>query len=60
MAIQHLDLDTIVGSTSSVDFPKRRRLDELSASIVKAKRVVVVSGAGISCSSGIPVGLTSP
>jgi len=36
------------------DAPTRRALGELSLQVAKAKRVVVVTGAGISCSSGIP------
>lgn len=53
--IEHLDLAQILGPTCSVDRSKRRRLDAVSKDIVKAKKVIVVSGAGISCSSGIPV-----
>lgn len=33
----------------------RRALNELSAAVVKKKKIVVVTGAGISCSCGIPV-----
>lgn len=33
----------------------RRPLADVNLRVAKAKRVVVVSGAGISCSSGIPV-----
>jgi NAD-dependent histone deacetylase SIR2 len=33
----------------------RRALAEVNTKVVKAKRILVVSGAGISCSSGIPV-----
>ncbi|KAF7303260.1 HST3 protein [Mycena kentingensis (nom. inval.)] len=32
----------------------RRALSELSLSVAKSKKIVVVTGAGISCSSGIP------
>ncbi|KAJ3522571.1 hypothetical protein NMY22_g11837 [Coprinellus aureogranulatus] len=32
----------------------RRALNELSAAVVKKKKIVVVTGAGISCSCGIP------
>ena len=35
----------------------RRTLRDLSLSVAKSKRMVVVTGAGISCSCGIPVGL---
>ncbi|KAJ7446437.1 DHS-like NAD/FAD-binding domain-containing protein [Mycena galericulata] len=36
------------------DSSTRRTLTELSSSISKCKKIVVVTGAGISCSSGIP------
>ncbi|OCF40323.1 hypothetical protein I317_05890 [Kwoniella heveanensis CBS 569] len=49
-----LHLDHLLESTAHEDFPARRQLSDISTSIAKAKRVVVVSGAGISCSSGIP------
>jgi NAD-dependent histone deacetylase SIR2 len=42
-------------SNSSV----KKALHGLSAAVAKSKRVVVVSGAGISCSSGIPVSYCS-
>lgn len=45
-----LDLD--LGKS---DPPTRRALDELSLAVAKCKKIVVVTGAGISCSSGIPV-----
>ncbi|WVQ99465.1 hypothetical protein IAU59_006600 [Kwoniella sp. CBS 9459] len=49
-----LHLDHLLESTAHEDFSARRQLSEISTSIAKAKKVVVVSGAGISCSSGIP------
>jgi len=55
MPIATLDLDHLLASTKQADFPGRAALADVSSSIAKAKRVVVVSGAGISCSSGIPV-----
>jgi NAD-dependent histone deacetylase SIR2 len=55
MPIATLDLDHLLTSTKQADFPGRAALADVSSSIAKAKRVVVVSGAGISCSSGIPV-----
>ncbi|KAI0052544.1 DHS-like NAD/FAD-binding domain-containing protein [Auriscalpium vulgare] len=39
---------------SSSDGPTRRVLSQLSLSVAKSRRIVVVTGAGISCSSGIP------
>lgn len=59
MPITTLPLEHLLASTSQADFPARHRLADLSAKIVKAKKVVVVSGAGISCSSGIPVSIRS-
>ena len=55
MPITTLDLERLLASTSQADFGGRTALTDISTSIAKAKRVVVVSGAGISCSSGIPV-----
>lgn len=55
MPITTLDLDHLLASTKQADFGGRTALTDISNSIAKAKRVVVVSGAGISCSSGIPV-----
>ncbi len=42
-------------ATSSSDPVARRILTSLSLSVAKSKRIVVVTGAGISCSCGIPV-----
>ena len=54
----HLDLNCVGGlkapnKTSNV--ATRKTLNALSLAIAKSRRVVVVTGAGISCSSGIPV-----
>ncbi|EIW70370.1 hypothetical protein TREMEDRAFT_16281, partial [Tremella mesenterica DSM 1558] len=49
-----LDLAHLLSSTSHEDFSGRRALSDVSLSVIKARRIVVVSGAGISCSSGIP------
>ncbi|KAF8807800.1 DHS-like NAD/FAD-binding domain-containing protein [Phlegmacium glaucopus] len=38
----------------STDAHTRRTLSEISLSVAKGKKIVVVTGAGISCSSGIP------
>lgn len=45
-----LSLDKIQAESST-----RRALANLSLSVAKCKRIVVVTGAGISCSCGIPV-----
>jgi NAD-dependent histone deacetylase SIR2 len=42
-------------AASSSDVHTRRALYDLSAAVVKKKKIVVVTGAGISCSCGIPV-----
>lgn len=47
---------TIDLSKEKNDFTTRAALYDLSRAVVKSKKVVVVTGAGISCSSGIPVG----
>ncbi|KAI0639554.1 DHS-like NAD/FAD-binding domain-containing protein [Trametes polyzona] len=39
---------------SSSDAPTRRTLANLSLAVAKCKKIVVVTGAGISCSCGIP------
>ncbi|KAH9922822.1 DHS-like NAD/FAD-binding domain-containing protein [Epithele typhae] len=44
-----LDLDA-----SSSDASTRKHLYDLSLSVAKCKKIIVVSGAGISCSCGIP------
>ncbi|WWC89252.1 uncharacterized protein L201_004172 [Kwoniella dendrophila CBS 6074] len=54
MPITHLPLDHLLSSTAPEDFTARRQLSDVSTAIAKARRIVVVSGAGISCSSGIP------
>ena len=37
------------------DIHVRRTLFDISRAVVRSKRIVVVTGAGISCSCGIPV-----
>ncbi|OWZ69827.1 hypothetical protein AYX14_04813 [Cryptococcus neoformans] len=49
-----LPLDHLLSSTDHADFSARRQLSDISIAIAKARRIVTVSGAGISCSSGIP------
>ena len=39
----------------STDSHTRRTLSAISLSVAKGKKIVVVTGAGISCSCGIPV-----
>ncbi|KAF9454074.1 DHS-like NAD/FAD-binding domain-containing protein [Macrolepiota fuliginosa MF-IS2] len=39
---------------ASTDVHTRRTLLDLSLSVIKSKRIVIVTGAGISCSCGIP------
>ncbi|KAH8071511.1 DHS-like NAD/FAD-binding domain-containing protein [Cristinia sonorae] len=39
---------------STTDTTTRQTLDWLSQSVIKCKRIVLITGAGISCSSGIP------
>ncbi|KAF8735212.1 hypothetical protein AX14_002477 [Amanita brunnescens Koide BX004] len=41
-------------NTSSADPHIRRTLNDISLSVAKCKKIVVVTGAGISCSCGIP------
>lgn len=50
-----LALDHLLCSTDHADFSARRQLSDVSIAVAKARRIVTVSGAGISCSSGIPV-----
>ena len=40
---------------AAADLPTRRALEGISLAVAKSKRIVVVTGAGISCSCGIPV-----
>jgi hypothetical protein len=48
-------ITTLDLAASSSDPVTRRTLANLSLSVAKSKRIVVVTGAGISCSCGIPV-----
>jgi NAD-dependent SIR2 family protein deacetylase len=48
-------ITTLDLAASSSDPVARRTLHSLSLSVAKSKRIVVVTGAGISCSCGIPV-----
>ncbi|TIA85370.1 hypothetical protein E3P99_04016 [Wallemia hederae] len=41
-------------SLSEATLENKKALEALNSKIIKSKRVIVVSGAGISCSSGIP------
>lgn len=45
-----LELDMAQGGPST-----RRALQDISLAVAKCKKIVVVTGAGVSCSSGIPV-----
>ncbi|ORX36628.1 DHS-like NAD/FAD-binding domain-containing protein [Kockovaella imperatae] len=54
MTIHTLPLNDILASTDPADFSKRRALSDVSRAIARCKRSVVITGAGISCSSGIP------
>ncbi|KAL7417447.1 DHS-like NAD/FAD-binding domain-containing protein [Mrakia frigida] len=49
-----LDLAHLLASTSEEEAPLRRTLTSISHNVAKSKKTVVVSGAGISCSCGIP------
>jgi NAD+-dependent protein deacetylase SIR2 len=48
-------IPTLDLAASSSDPHTRRTLSNLSLSVAKSKRIVIVTGAGISCSCGIPV-----
>ena len=55
----HLELsasETVSTPLTPVHAATRKSLHALSLVVAKSKRAVVVTGAGISCSSGIPVG----
>ncbi|RSH86793.1 uncharacterized protein EHS24_005065 [Apiotrichum porosum] len=54
MPITHLPLSHLLASTDPAEFSGRRTLSDVNVRVVKARKVLVVSGAGISCSSGIP------
>ncbi|KZO90205.1 DHS-like NAD/FAD-binding domain-containing protein [Calocera viscosa TUFC12733] len=49
-----LDLAHLLASSAPEDAAARRTLSSLSLAVARARRVVVVTGAGISCSCGIP------
>jgi len=55
MPITRLPLADLVSADCPAESSRRRMLTDVNVRIAKAKKVVVVSGAGISCSSGIPV-----
>jgi hypothetical protein len=50
---------TIDLSQQSQDVLSDRHLQKVTDVMLKAKKTIVVTGAGISCSSGIPVGQRS-
>ncbi|KAG6866046.1 hypothetical protein C0991_009143 [Blastosporella zonata] len=47
-------LVTLKLADTQTNGPTRRALSDVSLSVVRSKRIVVVTGAGISCSCGIP------
>lgn len=53
-AMQHLPL-SLAASKDPKDAPLKRQLAQIGALVAKSSKVVVVTGAGISCSCGIPV-----
>ena len=48
---------TVTLNIDDTDSNTRRILSAISSSVVKGKKIVVLTGAGISCSSGIPVSM---
>jgi NAD-dependent histone deacetylase SIR2 len=50
-----MPITTLDTTNVSTDASIRRGLTNLSRVVVKSRRIVVVTGAGISCSCGIPV-----
>ena len=50
-----MPITTLNLETASSDSLSRRALSQLSLAVAKSRRIIVVTGAGISCSSGIPV-----
>jgi len=46
---------TLDPDASATDSHVRRTLSDISLAVAKGKKIVVVTGAGISCSCGIPV-----
>ncbi|KAJ7293119.1 DHS-like NAD/FAD-binding domain-containing protein [Mycena rebaudengoi] len=49
-----MTITTLDFAAQKADSSTRRSLSDLSLSVAKCKKIVVVTGAGISCSSGIP------
>lgn len=47
---------TLKLADAPINAQTRRALADVSLSVAKNKRIVVITGAGISCSCGIPVG----
>ncbi|KAF7311104.1 HST3 protein [Mycena chlorophos] len=47
-------MTTLALADAASDASTRRALNDLSLAVAKCKKIVVVTGAGISCSSGIP------
>ena len=54
-----MPITTLNLETASSDALSRRALTQLSLAVAKSRRIIVVTGAGISCSSGIPVSVGS-
>ncbi|ORY33970.1 DHS-like NAD/FAD-binding domain-containing protein [Naematelia encephala] len=54
MSITSLPLAALLQSNDPADFSARKKLSDVNVAVAKAKRAIIVSGAGISCSSGIP------
>jgi NAD-dependent histone deacetylase SIR2 len=50
-----MPITTLNLENAASDASVRRALASVSSTLVKSRRIVVVTGAGISCSCGIPV-----